>query len=697
MRKYLQIIFVIVYTLLSFLLYQNFVEQDESNVHNLFGGIEKYERGSLVFNQYIDDKRAIQLIDRSIEISKDKDISINFYIYKREENGKQGSLEYYISASDEYIESYLPKEIEIPNNFSNSNYYFTTEKTDDPMAINIFTYYKGLSFTLKPMHRLKERNDYIVDEIDYFYRKDQENIDQYMQEKFSDFQASQMDIGSHQFDKDEAIKKLFIYYASIALILSLIYIFFKLSYKVKDISVYNLNGYSNTNILVKIFKSEILINLLSLIFVPLIAALLIFKSFNIRMIEFLAYNYLYLSLLFLTYILSCLVGVFFLRSQSLSDLLKNKNFNAPLTTITFVLAIIISITILSRIESPIINFKDIYNSSKLIRANKDFIRQYNGIQLRMAKDRSFEYDSSAIKGSTIDPVYEKHKKIYDNLNKNNNIIMQRRKYYVDKNLLEDENRDPSLAYKGYEVNENYMKQVKLYDNGSLLDMPDMEDNTVYAFMPRDLYENSKWSKELFKVHKDAKIKLVLYDWAQYSSQDLDKFIINYQPIFLLEKDGNALLNHAIDTGLFVKDSEMEHVKTYLEKESVEKNIDFSNGADKYLSYSNGLRNNGFRQAIEIIPAAFLLFMTLTSMKHFYIESSKKRWGVYKSLGYNSLYVVKGFIYESASIFILSLIYYIIIVKEVPIYTLLVLFLLILINIILIFLDYKKLKIVSVLR
>src|SRR5574344_647832 len=113
MRKYLQIIFVIVYTLLSFLLYQNFVEQDESNVHNLFGGIEKYERVSLVFNQYIDDKRAIQLIDRSIEISKDKDISINFYIYKREENGKQGSLEYYISANDAYIESYLPKEMEI--------------------------------------------------------------------------------------------------------------------------------------------------------------------------------------------------------------------------------------------------------------------------------------------------------------------------------------------------------------------------------------------------------------------------------------------------------------------------------------------------------------------------------------------------------------------------------------------------------
>lgn len=75
MKNKVQVVFVFVYILLFFLIYQNFIEQDESNLHNLFGGIEKYERGGLVFNQSIDQTQISDIIDKSIELSKKENIA----------------------------------------------------------------------------------------------------------------------------------------------------------------------------------------------------------------------------------------------------------------------------------------------------------------------------------------------------------------------------------------------------------------------------------------------------------------------------------------------------------------------------------------------------------------------------------------------------------------------------------------------
>lgn len=692
MKKYLQSLFVFIYILLFFLIYQNFVTQDESNLHNLFGGIEKYERGSIVFDESIDEHEIKDIVEKAETLSKDQDIAVQFLVYDRKEDGGRGSLEYYVAANDDYIKSYLPKGASIPKNFLDSNYYFTTEKTSDPNAIFLFSYYKDLSFTLKPIHMAKENTDFILEDLEYYYTLGHKNVDKIVFDTFKDYKYNYMQIGSFQFNKDSSIRNLFIYYSFITLALSMLYILFKISDSAKEIMVYKLQGYNVIHIIYLILKSEFYINLASFILVPFIGALIVFKGFNYRMIEFFKYNYFYLGLLLLIFIMCALVGLIFLQRQKISDLLKNKNFNEGLITITFVLAIFVSISIMPKIEQPIGKLIDIYDTRKYIDNHQKKVKDYQEMWLKLTKDRSFEFDSRAITGEVDDPVYEKHKDIYNYLNSKGLVIKQRINYYKDEYLL-DEMGEDDLDYLGYQINEKYFSLLDLYDGKSKINKPKLEDGNIYVFIARDLYSNSSWKRGYFTTNKNVGAKIILYDKAIYPDFSINKPNDDtYQPIFVLEKDGSNFLDSSLDSGLYIKNKDKKIVEDYLESNNVIDSIGFIPNKTKIENSKANLNYNTLSQMIEIIPAIFLLLMTLLVMKHFYLKANEKAWSVYKSLGYDSLQVVKIFILELGVIFVLTLSYYRFIVKQVPIYTISVLGFILIMNSVMIVFNYKNLDI-----
>lgn len=410
MKNKVQVVFVFVYILLFFLIYQNFIEQDESNLHNLFGGIEKYERGGLVFNQSIDQTQISDIIDKSIELSKKENIATIVTTVVKDSMGNKLSLDYYVAGNDEYIKSFIPNGISVPDNFSDSSSYFTTRDDDNPNAIHIFSYYKEMSISIRPLSMLEGKDDFVFTELDYYY-DEVPNALSLVQEAYSGYNFTHMEIGSFQFDKDTAIKDLFIYYSVIVFILSLLYIFFKISDSSKEIMIYKLQGYSNFRIIGSIFKSEIVLNILSVILIPIIGTLIVFRGSNFRMIELLVYSFAYLGLMLIVIMLCIIMGLVFVSNQRMSDLLKNKNYNRALTTIIFLLAIVVSVTILPKIEEPFRNLVQMLNMKNKVDKHADMARKYNELGINLVKDRSFEVDHFALMGGIEDPVYEKHKKI----------------------------------------------------------------------------------------------------------------------------------------------------------------------------------------------------------------------------------------------------------------------------------------------
>ncbi|MDO5026957.1 MAG: hypothetical protein Q4E50_03890 [Tissierellia bacterium] len=694
MKKYLQIIFVFIYVLLFFLIYQNFVEQDESNLHNLFGGIEKYERGSLVFNEEIDQEELKDIIKKSMEISNREDIAVQFLVQKRDENSEIKSLEYFVSANDSIIRSYLPKGTKVPEDFSNDDCYFTSRQTEDPRAIKIFSYFKDKDFTLYPMHMAEGRSDFIFDELDYYYT-DRPDIYQKMSKEFKGYEFSYMDIGSFQFDKDSAIRGLFIYFSMVTLILCSLYILFKLSNKSKEIMVYKLQGYKTFSIIYDLFKSEIMINLLSLMFIPILGAFMIFKGYNHRLLEFLRYYYTYMGLIFLLFFICLSLGLFILKMQRISDLLKNKSFNQLLTTISFILAIVVSITILPKIEEPFKNLLSLIDSYSYYNLHSKKASGYKAMSLKLTKQRDFEYNPMAVDGEVDDPIYDKHIEIYNYLNQERKLYKFRQNFYSDEILREKRIGQDEIekSYMGYEINEAYYQLCRFSNKEGDISKIDFKDDYLYIFMPRKLFNISSWKTRDFTHKNKVSAKIILYDKVDYTDLKLD-YPINsiFDPIFVLEKDGNNITNDAIDSGLFIKNEDEVFVKEYLADKSVLDSLAFRDNNYLIKDIYPGLSKATLNSLIQIIPAVFILFMTMASMKHFYLLSNLKSWSVYKTLGYGKFSVVKTFIIELVAILSVASLYYIFLRNIFPKYSFLMLVSLLLVVIRLIVVNYDHLDI-----
>lgn len=156
---------------------------------------------------------------------------------------------------------------------------------------------------------LEGKDDFVFTELDYYY-DEVPNALSLVQEAYSGYNFTHMEIGSFQFDKDTAIKDLFIYYSVIVFILSLLYIFFKISDSSKEIMIYKLQGYSNFRIIGSIFKSEIVLNILSVILIPIIGTLIVFRGSNFRMIELLVYSFAYLGLMLIVIMLCIIMALY---------------------------------------------------------------------------------------------------------------------------------------------------------------------------------------------------------------------------------------------------------------------------------------------------------------------------------------------------------------------------------------------------
>lgn len=98
---------------------------------------------------------------------------------------------------------------------------------------------------------------------------------------------------------------------------------------------------------------------------------------------------------------------------------------------------------------------------------------------------------------------------------------------------------------------------------------DLLENTLYVFMPEEIYPLEKWSASDFTTVEDTQIRIILYDNADYDDLLLTPIRgSSSKPIFLLEKDGSFLTEEAIGYGLFIPEKHFGEAKAILSEEGI---------------------------------------------------------------------------------------------------------------------------------
>ena len=247
----------------------------------------------------------------------------------------------------------LPNTIKLEKDFYNGEQYISNDSEKDKNKIDLFTFYKGLTYEVIPFHYLEDNLDTLKYDLNvYFSAKDRVLAESVIRDKFSDVNINVNTLSHTFYDRDEELEKSIIFISVIAFILFVLFILFTISYRIKDIAVLKLNGFKMTNILSYIFKADLVYSALAALLIPIVLSALIFRTLNLRIVAFNFVNIVVGFILVLIFIGLIILSTLVISRYRLSDFIKNKNINASLTTITYGLIILSTLVILPMIQKP---------------------------------------------------------------------------------------------------------------------------------------------------------------------------------------------------------------------------------------------------------------------------------------------------------------------------------------------------------
>lgn len=696
MKKYVNLVFIFIYISLFFLIYQAFVEEDNSNIHTNFGGVKKYNTGSIEFSEKIDEKDLEKIVEIAKTISDKYGIYFQVEEYIRgegDDNTKE--IKYYISGSDKFVSDLLPSEVQVPENFCSSDYYISSLKDNNPNNISFFSFYKNTTYSIYPMKALENQYKGVFTNLVYFYNDSTDAV-KIIEDNFKDFSFEFMNLGAEKFDKDTKILNSYILYSIILLVTTLLHIFFTISNKSKAIMVYKLNGYKTSHIAFELFRGDLLINILSLILVPLLGTTIVIGEFNSRVLELIMYGYLFLFLLFLVFTFCMFLGVKIISLQKISDFIKKKNFNRGLTKFSFILMLVISCILLPKTNMPIHNIYEILTSKIKINKLLDTSSNVSGLRLKLTKDRNWEYNQHLVSQGGEDQVYNKHLAIYKELNNKGYIYKQRASYedITDYEKLDQEAEPIMVSI--LEINEKFLN-VNTFKNAedNVIDFQ-LKGDCIYVLMPENLFKIRKWSSKDFSLRENVNMKMLLYSKVKGPNYNFQEQIDMYDPIYLLEKDGGNLLNNSIDYGIYIDNKYYDKTIDLLKNTGIYDSLEFYDNKDLLNEANKAITTNLIRVILELLPLIIVFMTTLNAMKNFYIISETKRLAILKMIGYKSVEASKFFVIDLLALLVLTILYEVVVSHELYYYSLVFLLIIVIYNYFRLKVYYKKLEVPSVL-
>lgn len=691
MKKIFKTIFISIFILLFFIILNIFINIDNENFYTYFGFTEKYKNYNISFNTPLNNKEKKEILNE-IKNFKNSNYSIvmNEYIMEKD---KLKSINLYVNAKDENIKEMLPEKQKLIKDFSNSDKYYSTSKEENLNKIKLFSFYNDVIYSMYPFSVVEDNLDLLKYDFSIYYdsKLDENFVKDFIRDSFSKFDISINKMNAGKYDEIKETKSSILYFSTVAFIISVLFILFNISYRLKDISILKLNGYKNIDIVKYIFSKDILIVLFISILLPIILTIIIFGTFNYRIIIFLIFEIFSSIFIFIVFLVSMLGATLFIDRYSLSDFLKNKNINTLLVNIIYVLMILSTIIIFPLIKN---NYHELIDSviayTQLSRESVNLEKIY---KLNIVNDtnRQWEFDIFDFYEGKENKINDKIVKIYKDLEdmnvlyRFNDIIL-----FTDSGIFQLENNQKEFL--AHEINKKYLDETIFYFDNKKINVKSEEDLNV--FMDKETYYKNEWRKESF-VNIDVDITIYLFDRVDYkkiSDMRLDDFNNEKYPIFLYTDNEKIFVKDITSNSVYIDGDYKEKADRYLIKNNYNKNIKLTKINDRINNYKQELLKALKTNIISILPALLSIFTILASFTNFYILSNKKEIKILKSLGYSKIIISKPFIIELFMVVLIYLIYSYLILKSISFNIIILLIIMNLIFIIFFIYSINNLKI-----
>lgn len=650
MKKVFGIILLAIFSLLFFVVLNIFSENDHYNVYNGFGFNDQYKNLSISFLDPLQEDEKLKVIERVDEMVNENELAVTVTNYI-EEDGQIKGMKNYVAGKNPFILDMLPNTIKLEKDFYNGEQYISNDSEKDKNKIDLFTFYKGLTYEVIPFHYLEDNLDTLKYDLNvYFSAKDRVIAESVIRDKFSDVNINVNTLSHTFYDRDEELEKSIIFISVIAFILFVLFILFTISYRIKDIAVLKLNGFKMTNILSYIFKADLVYSALAALLIPIVLSALIFRTLNLRIVAFNFVNIVVGFILVLIFIGLIILSTLVISRYRLSDFIKNKNINASLTTITYGLIILSTLVILPMIQKPmneLIETVRVYTQIKINAKNIEHVQE-----IRFNDDsRRWEFDQFAQLNNEQNKNNQKQMDLYDDLDQMDAI------YYFDPTVITPQSIDfeeyEDNLYSAYRINEKYFEESNFLINSERIEIEDSSHLNV--LMDVQTFESYDWKKEDFLNNTEDAV-IYLFDSSDYLNIENDT-IEDYKnkkaPIFLYTKNESLFMKNLSDGGFYIDDRNMEEVNQYLATENLEDEVEFNKVNAREDLYTEGLILSLRDAGIQVLPRLISLLAVFVSFTNFHSLEKNREMKILKSMGYKTLAISKDYI---GKVFIVNIIF-----------------------------------------
>ena len=642
MKRLFNVIFIALFSLLFFMVFLIYREQDLSNIYNLFGLANQYENGDIYFPNPLSEEEQNQVIERVELLTEENEVIIVFTHYEGPIE-KIDHFQHYVSGKDELIQQMVPASVNIPNDFSKNSSYLTTDAKDvNEAALPFFSFYQDGTYSIYPVSALKDNLTAMRFGFTYYFEDsaDKTYYEQVFSSAFDDFNAELNTVSHNAYDSDQALIDDTVYISVIMLALSMTFMLFQISNGLNEIAILKLNGYRLKDILLYLFKENLILVSMFAVGIPSFLTLLFFQTVNERVVQFLIQVLSISLLLVCIYILIVILSLLIIRFVRLSDLLKNKNINQLLTYFTYGALILTSIFVLPIIQTSI---QELATAVPYYLEQQTAFKEIGDIHTIEDMDdpeRKWEFNQIDYGAGVYNERNEKHAEIYQNLEGMNSF------YRMSLNAIGGGDWEDQTIYLLYQVNQKYFEEQAFYMNGEQIQVQDKE--AINVLIDRETAQKEDWQVDSFTRLLDVEVTIYLFDevdFLSYNQEDMQRFDNVRAPIFVYSTHPEAFEPNISAGGIYFDGEQMEETENYLNAVGIGEYLIFRSSKEEQELLNEQFLYFLRMQSMRFLPGLLSLIVLLVAFRKFVWLANQKKWQVLKSVGFRVFDLTKGYLVQ----------------------------------------------------
>lgn len=644
MKKYFIILFIIIFSLASYIIIKSY------NINILHNLLDASDGICHLYIKSVDKSDSEQVNKHIFQCIKNQSLDIYYLSFDNLLPHKKQQISIYVNNFNKIKNNIKLKSGRYLKSSDNINLYLSSEINSDINQVGVIQApnKKTKIYIRSIRYKINHEYDNLLSSF-FVNTTNQTKLFSLIKDLESKYNIKIQNIGeldyTSNFDVFESLKILIILY--ILIIILLIYMIFE---RYKELAIYKLFGLDNFNLNIKIIFKEILVFNIKAVVITYFLSLIYLYIFN-NFYGLLSFSVLWLKIIFIILIANLSVSIiiinFLTKFIKISLMLKNKKHTNISIFINYIFKIISLSILINLVISSYINIS-------LLLVDNNFLKSWEESKY-LAK---INIKSNFIKknNSNIDFGDKFAHKFFVLTNQKNGILIDTTNYISEDEFIK--NKEPYSIERSININNNYLKLNHIYDiNNNIINIPDHDDITVNLLVPikYKIYEDKIKKIYINQYNNKPDINIIYiknnqkYFTFKLDSSSSRSYITD--PIVNIISNNNAFLDIyygcAITNSYYIKINNIKFPAKDLIKDLKQ------SGFDKYISsintvyemISNKLYNKK-NQVINMLSRLLIDFIVLITLIIFitlnYLEKNKLENFVLKIHGVN--YIRRHFQY-----------------------------------------------------